>query len=45
MRVALAIAFLTIAGCDNLSTAEREVVHTDAEVFEAVAQAQRVVGM
>jgi hypothetical protein len=44
-RVALAVAFLTPGGCDNLSTAERELVHTDAEVFEAVARSERVVGM
>ena len=43
--VALAIAFLTLESCDNLSAAERELVHTDAEVFEAVAQSERVVGM
>jgi len=42
--VALAGAFLTIEGCDNLSTSERELVHTDAEVFEAVARSQLVVG-
>lgn len=44
-RVALAVAFLTARGCDNLSTAERELVHTDAEVFEAVARSERVVEM
>jgi hypothetical protein len=44
-RVALVVAFLTTEGCDNLSTAERELVHTDAEVFEAVARTQRVVGI
>ena len=44
-RVALAVAFLTIEGCDNLSTAERELVHTDAEVFEAVARSERIVGL
>jgi hypothetical protein len=43
--VALIVAFITAEACDNLSTAERELVHTDAEVFEAVAQAERVVGM
>jgi len=43
-RVVLAIAFLTIGGCDKLSTAERELVHTDAEVFEAVARSERIVG-
>jgi len=44
-RVALAAAFLTIAGCDNLSPSERELVHTDAEVFEAVARSELVVGV
>jgi hypothetical protein len=44
-RVALAVAFLTVEGCDNLSTSERELVHTDAEVFEAVVRAQVVAGM
>lgn len=34
-----------ILGCDNLSSTERELVHTDAEVFEAVAQAERLVGL
>ena len=43
-RIALAVAFLAIGGCDNLSTAERELVHTDAEVFEVVARAERNVG-
>ena len=43
--VALVVALLTLEGCDNLSSAERELVHTDAEVFEAVAQSERVVGM
>jgi hypothetical protein len=43
--IALLVAFLTTQGCDNLSSAERELVHTDAEVFEAVAQSERVVGM
>ena len=42
--LALAVAFLTI-GCDNLSTVERELVHTDAEIFEVVARTERVVGM
>jgi hypothetical protein len=42
--VALLVTFLTTEGCDSLSTAERELVHTDAEVFEAVAQSERVVG-
>ena len=43
--VALAIAFLALESCDDLSTADRELVHTDAEAFEAVARAERVVGM
>jgi hypothetical protein len=43
--VAVAVAFLTVAGCDNLSTSERELVHTDAEVFEAVARSELVVPM
>jgi hypothetical protein len=41
---ALGLAILAIEGCDNLSTAERELVHTDAEVFETVARAERTVG-
>jgi len=44
-RVALAIAFLAVEGCDNLSPAERQIVHTDSEVFEAVAQSQLAAGM
>jgi hypothetical protein len=44
-RVALAVSILTTEGCDNLSTAERELVHTDAEVFEAVARSERLIGM
>jgi len=43
-RVALAGAFLAIAACDNLSTSERELVHTDAEVFEAVARSELIIG-
>lgn len=43
-RGALAAAFLVIAACDNLSTAEREIVHTDAEAFEAVARSEMIVG-
>ena len=43
--VSLAVAFLIVNGCDDLSTAERELVHTDAEAFEVVARAERVVGM
>jgi hypothetical protein len=45
VTIALVVAFLTTQGCDNLSTAERELVHTDAEVFEVVARSERVVGM
>jgi hypothetical protein len=44
-HVALAIAFLAVQGCDNLSPSEREIVHTDSEVFEAVAQSQLAAGM
>ena len=44
MRLALVLALLTIEGCDNLSTSERELVHTDAEVFEAVARSELLVG-
>jgi hypothetical protein len=43
-RFALAATFLGVAACDNLSTTEREIVHTDAEVFEAVARSELVVG-
>ena len=43
--VALAIAFLALESCDDLSTADREFVHTDAEAFEVVARAERVAGM
>jgi hypothetical protein len=43
-RVALAAAFLGVAACDNLSTSDREIVHTDAEVFEAVARSELAVG-
>jgi hypothetical protein len=43
--VALAVASFIVNGCDDLSTADREFVHTDAEAFEAVARAERVVGM
>jgi hypothetical protein len=43
--LALVVAFLATEGCDNLSTVERELVHTDAEVFEAVAQSERIVGI
>jgi hypothetical protein len=45
VAVALAGAFLAFAACDNLSTSERELVHTDAEVFEAVARSELVVGV
>jgi hypothetical protein len=44
-RVALAAAFLTLEGCDSLSPSERELAHTDAEVFEAVARSELVVPM
>ena len=43
--VTLVVGFLTIVGCDDLSTTERELVHTDAEVFEVVARGERVIGM
>lgn len=43
--VALAVAYLGTQSCGNSSPAERELVHTDAEVFEVVARTQRVVGM
>jgi hypothetical protein len=42
--VALGVALLTLGACDNLSTSDRELVHTDAEVFEAVARSELVVG-
>jgi hypothetical protein len=42
--LAFAVALLTTEGCDNLSTSERELVHTDAEVFEAVARSELTVG-
>jgi hypothetical protein len=35
---------MTIEGCDNLSTSDRELVHIDAEVFEAIARSELVVG-
>jgi hypothetical protein len=44
-RLALPVALLVYAGCDKLSTSERELVHTDAEAFEVVAQSQRIVGI
>jgi len=44
LRVAFGVALLTTEGCDNLSTSERELVHTDAEVFEAVARSELVAG-
>ena len=40
----LVVVFLAFEGCDNLSTADRELVHTDAEAFETVARAERVAG-
>jgi hypothetical protein len=42
--LAFGIALIITEGCDNLSTSERELVHTDAEVFEAVARSELVVG-
>jgi hypothetical protein len=42
--VVFGVALLTIEACDNLSTSERELVHTDAEVFEAVARSELLVG-
>jgi hypothetical protein len=42
--VAVGVALLITDGCDNLSTSERELVHTDAEVFEAVARSELVAG-
>jgi hypothetical protein len=42
--LAFGVALLTTDGCDNLSTSERELVHTDAEVFEAVARSELVAG-
>jgi hypothetical protein len=42
--VAFGFALLTTGGCDNLSRSERELVHTDAEVFQAVARSELVVG-
>ena len=44
LSVALVAALVSIEGCDNLSTSERELVHTDAEVFEAVARSELVIG-
>jgi hypothetical protein len=41
---AFGVALLITVDCDNLSTSERELVHTDAEVFEAVARSELVVG-
>jgi hypothetical protein len=45
LNIALAVACFAGQGCDNSSPAERELVHTDAEVFEVVARTQRVVGV
>jgi len=45
VRLALGFALLISAGCDNLSKSERELIHTDAEAFEVVARAERVVGI
>jgi hypothetical protein len=44
LYVALGVALMSMAGCDNLSTSDRELVHTDAEVFEAVARSELAVG-
>jgi hypothetical protein len=38
------VALLTTQGCDNLSTSERQMVHTDAEAFEAIAWSELVAG-
>jgi len=43
--LAFGIALISAEACDNFSTSERELVHTDAEVFEAVARSELVVGM
>ncbi|MGZ3373984.1 MAG: hypothetical protein ACXU9Z_11915 [Gemmatimonadaceae bacterium] len=42
--LAFSVALLVTEGCDNLSTSERELAHTDAEVFEAVARSELVAG-
>lgn len=42
--VAFGIGLLTTGGCDNLSTSEREIIHIDAEVFEAVTRSELVAG-
>jgi hypothetical protein len=44
LSVALVVALMGIEGCDNLSTSDRELVHTDAEVFEAVARSELAAG-
>ena len=41
-RLAFGIALFITAACDNLSTSEREMVHTDAEAFEAVARSELI---
>ncbi len=43
--LAVALASIVASGCDSSSPAERELVHTDAEVFETVARAERIVGV
>lgn len=42
--VAFSVALFAIASCDNLSRSDRELVHTDAEVFEVVARSELAVG-
>jgi hypothetical protein len=42
--IAFGVALLTTVGCDNLSASDREIVHTDAEVFETVARSELTVG-
>jgi hypothetical protein len=42
--LAFGIALIITVGCDNLSTSERELVHTDAEVFEVIARSELLVG-
>jgi len=42
--LAYGIALIIAEGCDNLSTSEREMVHTDAETFETVARSELIAG-
>ena len=42
--IALALACFVPQACDNSSPAERALVHTDAEIFETVAQSERGLG-